>query len=79
MSEKQKPDGWVAWHPKESIKCREICESETYALASLAGYVCPDRVSRRRLNKDPDVKELLREGWRIRPVKIVFLDEVKDG
>lgn len=64
MSEEQKPDGWVAWHPKCGIAVESFVKTE-------------DQMFRSWIEACTDVA-LKEEGWRIRPVKIVFLDEVKD-
>lgn len=70
--------GWVAWHPTSGA-----------AVASLSKMACEQKLTgvgcenfeiyeefiiahETRLNK------LIDNGWRIRPVKLVFLDEVKE-
>ena len=65
MSDKEMPDGWVAWHRDEREEL--IYNSRTYgaradlvaALESIPSALNPDTF------------------WRIRPVKLLFLDEDK--
>ena len=62
-----KPDGWVAWHIKgllqKTINGPFVCVSEEGALYYLQTSV-------------PYVRETLEEkGYRIRPVKLTYLDE----
>lgn len=72
MTDEKKPDGYVAWHPdsglarwsltKDKIKCQKALVShiKDYKLDGLAAKM-------QRIERDT--------GWRIRPVKLVFLDE----
>lgn len=67
----EKPDGFVAWHPFHRGFIRDgVCEIFT----NIQG--AENKVKREQLNK-----YLHQARWRIRPCKIVFLDEpiVEEG
>jgi hypothetical protein len=69
-ADKSKPDGWVAWHPKIGVS--DIVLS----------LISPDDAKWGFLNvtscsPPSNWEEAEAEGWRIRPVKLVFLDEVE--
>jgi hypothetical protein len=70
MSDKKKPDGWVAWHPEEGVKPMndegDVGVVEDEERCGYAYLWSPNSPTGARLRKD---------GWRIRPVKLVFLDE----
>ncbi len=72
MSEENKPDGYVAWHPKFKImqantRPHEIVyqseDAAWYALQVFRMWTCKTR------------EQLTEDNWRVRPVKLVFLDE----
>lgn len=70
MGEVEKPDGWVAWHPRHGTDKTSFAAKESLVAISMgdkyrnsypgSGYIPP-----------------LDLGWRIRPVKLVYLDEEK--
>lgn len=64
MSSK-KNQGWVAWHPTEGFRHNTLASTEDDSRFLLCGLLRPGRVM--WLTADSD-------GWRIRPVKLVFLD-----
>ncbi len=76
MTEQEKPDGWVAWHPaKGFLDYREGPEKyETYCV-NLSANFCADSAHVRTGSQF--VRGVNKKGWRIRPVKLVFLDEGK--
>lgn len=78
MEEKEKPDGYVAWHPTRGAFGDGLLLSRTESEAErrvIAHYYCK--------HIERDLGECQRQfdadGWRIRPVKLVFLDEPKGG
>ncbi len=68
QDDKSKPDGWVAWHPVHGVKDRVLSTHKRIAKNQLDmllyGKMVSDHLS-------------IADGWRIRPVKLVFLDEVE--
>lgn len=76
--EKQKPDCWVAWHPDEGFDY----ETVSYVSGDKAWYY---KIFTPEILFDIDrsledamefnKKNAILAGWRIRPVKLVFLDE----
>lgn len=83
-SEKEKPDGWVAWHPKHG--------SDIYTASAVSADFPRSNLMRKHFcdtNNDPQTnyetaldasywglwERLEKDGWRIRPVKLQFLDE----
>ncbi len=67
QDDKSKPDGWVAWHPFHRGFIRDsVCE----VFANIQG--AEHLVRRESANKYLQV-----DRWRIRPVKLLFLDEVE--
>lgn len=78
MKEAEKPDGYVAWHPTEMIDEVTLYPLAGECRAMLLGYVYPSsHKSRSDAAKDPEWKRAYRQGWKIRPVKLQFLDEEK--
>lgn len=80
MSEK-KPDGWVAWHPEMS---KPITMSKSGSIEQLLRQNYGLRYGETYCHaeayfamRDSLLGEAEKDGWRIRPVKIVFLDEEK--
>jgi hypothetical protein len=73
MTDDKKPDGWVAYGPKgerDLISNRNIYdELYEYYEIYLTEHQCRRWADPFRMNKS--------EGWRIRPVRLVFLDEVE--
>jgi hypothetical protein len=65
LSSEEKPDGWVAWHPKHGFKSTTSYGVEIHEDKGDAEYTF-------NLSKHE-----IADGWRIRPVKLVFLDEEK--
>lgn len=63
----KKIDGYVAWHPVKCFKPGAICETPKQAIA----------IQQMTYALQPGAEEMLASGWRIRPVKLVFLDEDK--
>lgn len=64
-----KPDGYVAWHPLHGIAHESFVNDRTCMFRSWREAV------NEAMSQDND-------GWRIRPVKLVFLDldeDKKDG
>lgn len=62
----EKPDGWVAWHPDEKF----------YPATDEGGvFVAEDKEVLDIGNNSPHSIRMRKDGWRIRPVKLVFLDE----
>ena len=101
---KDKPDGWVAWHPHcgahlltnnpYSSMCqlvRGVHPKKHYIQDWIEQALSwPDKTEGNKatgLNREFQFLELNKElrkeitsaGWRIRPVKLVFLDEDKEG
>lgn len=69
MSEGEKIHGWVAWHP----------ELDLYPATEDGGiYVAEDIDGLRLSDNSPNSNRMRKQGWRIRPVKVVFLDEVEN-
>lgn len=68
--EDKKPDGYVAWHPKDGIE-PEICHDAKYCEWNL-GFQHYDSS---RESVEDSAERHIKDGWRIRPVKLVFLDE----
>ena len=72
MSEEVKPDAWIAWHEKGK---------PTQARFSTFHYdkgKCEKKLTDHFYNKKRHKEVLqgkLRRGWKIRPVKLQFLDE----
>lgn len=74
MSEEKKPDGWIGWHPTKGFADVEIHRTIPAAIERLCmehGFYEDGDYQAGRI--DPD--EAHAAGWRIRPVKLVFLDE----
>lgn len=80
--EQERPDGYVAWHSEQG---REIkgqyftytmnCQkSEAEAWEELVGVRCSSKNPKQIISA---TLELIAEGWKIRPVKLLFLDEGK--
>lgn len=69
--ESEKPDGWVAWHP---VRCRRHRVVGSQWAAWNRGIFCKS-INLRDLTRKQSILKLKKEGWRIRPVKLVFLDE----
>lgn len=72
---KQKPDGWVAYHRKELPIPNEIMRLERHVWAGLLGYIDPYTTSWGMIERDDEYAKAQKEGWSVRPVKLVFLDE----
>lgn len=73
---KQKPDGWVAWHPKEGTNTSLYGWMGDRSDLVMALCIELDLVDYDHCgSKFPLVSAMGEKGWRIRPVKLVFLDE----
>ncbi len=74
----EKVDGYVAWHSTQRADFRRtFSNDEKNSLNQLFDYhygEWPDDDSKKDCAL---VKGLLKEGWKIRPVKLLFLDEEK--
>lgn len=70
-----KLDGYVAWHPEWKI--RDVALSKSSCVERLTGTKMHDFVSSEEyfITKESEFAFLQKQGWRIRPVKLVFLDE----
>jgi len=81
--DKQKPDRWVAWHPEKG-KMREAF-SRSGCVEQMLVDLCllepwPSNYARADqffLATEIAEAKALKDGWRVRPVKLVFLDEEK--
>jgi hypothetical protein len=62
----QKPDGYIAWHPEHG---------HDSATEDGGVFVAESPEQLRLSDNSPFSKRLRKDGWRIRPCKIVFLDE----
>lgn len=78
-----KPDGWVAWHPERGARLN-IAGTEATVKACLESYFAsqylPQNEQANFVFQNGEVVERARrlmwaDGWRIRPVKLVFLDD----
>lgn len=66
MTNDLKADGWVAWHPEEKF----------YPTTDEGGvFVAEDEEHLVLSNNSSFSKRMIKNGWRIRPVKRQFLDE----
>lgn len=78
----EKVDGWVAWHPEQGFNEKRVNYStgqifdERNLLEVFVSQMEAERTEKERASGLP---ESVNEGWRIRPVKLVFLDEDKEG
>lgn len=74
MSRSEKPDGYVIWHAKEGALIDSVSykKSRTIELATqyCIGYKDYDK------GKDHARRVLRLRGWKIRPVKLTFLDDL---
>lgn len=90
MTNDKKPDGWVAWHPEKGILEYYISAgflvSETVdkAIGELEDDYAMEELFRHYRAQEIEnpmaftfIEWANNAGWRIRPVKIVFLDEEK--
>jgi hypothetical protein len=72
-----KPDGWVAWHPQEG-RFATIATSKEYAIGDLGYSKKPFSMGLNSENYHWSNwkwgEYFLENGWRIRPVKLIFLD-----
>lgn len=85
MTDDKKPDGWVAWHPTEGLcygrfiwlTFDDVLEElrEDYDLEESYMAFCRENLDDPR--SQSFVLWLADQGWRIRPVKLVYLDEEK--
>lgn len=79
---KQKPDGYIAWHPNEgfcipTLVARFAKKASSWKLLidpDCGGYdfcdlACPE------YDEDKLIRRAKREGWKVRPIRIIFLDE----
>lgn len=64
MTENEKPDGWVAWHPEKDFMLCSLTDERKWTFQIMSDQLDAS-------GEDSD-------DWRIRPVKLVFLDEAKD-
>lgn len=74
MSEKEKPDGWVAWHPRG-----QPTQARFYTFhwdEEMCKHKLTDVFRNKKIHEEK-LKRKLARGWRIRPVKLVFLEEDK--
>lgn len=79
---KRKPDGYIAWHPKEgfciptfvSPIAKKITSWKLLTDTDCGGYDFCD-LSFPEYDEKEMIKRAKREGWKVRPVKLVFLDE----
>ncbi len=76
------PPMWVAWHPKygsnPTTYSKSGCEENLLAINYQFEY--PDVFARAEAYfaaRDAKLQEAYKDGWKIRPVKLVFLDEGK--
>lgn len=60
--EADKADGFIAWHPRHGIDKTHFAAKESLVIAKMKG--------------EWPYEHPLDLGWRIRPVRLVFLDEV---
>lgn len=60
--EADKADGFIAWHPRHGIDKTSFAAKESLVIAKMEG--------------EWPYEHPLDLGWRIRPVRLVFLDEV---
>lgn len=81
-TEKPKADGYVAWHPEHGADIYTASAiSEEFPRSNLMNKIF--KLSDRDTPYDEMIdssywelwKKLQEDGWRIRPVKLVFLDE----
>lgn len=75
---REKPDGYVAWHPEKKIGMFEIFTTSDRAMDALCmyeGYYEDDDFAPSHICPE----EAVSGGWRIRPVRLVFLDEPTEG
>lgn len=70
-----KADGWVAWHPKSGVTI--ACLSKTACEHKLSGAKHENfqRYEEFSIAHETGLNRALDDGWRIRPVKLQFLDE----
>lgn len=61
-AEKAAPDGWVVWHPNPNFQ-------DTFLWSN------PEAPKKHLAEKLEDQWCPTQEGWRIRPVRLVFMDE----
>lgn len=65
----EKPDGWVAWHPMCGCVYETMAVKREETIGNM--YVLQGK----NWMEDPVLSVLPLESWRIRPVKLQFLDE----
>jgi len=83
MTNKQKPDGWCAVHPVEGISLVTASRSKQYCedrlLERFFGFKSSSDVFAKAdiyyMARDIELTRAANENWRIRPIKLVFLDE----
>jgi hypothetical protein len=84
QDDKSKPDGWVASHCVEGFLLITAARTRTHAedrlLERVFNFKFPDHHAMAEAYyaaRDTELMRAANDGWRIRPVKLVFLDEVE--
>lgn len=73
MTDDKKPDGYVAWHPNWGLYYMSFGNSRVSCSNNLVAYWQNIKLE----HADNRLEEYKANGWRIRPVKLIFLDEVE--
>ena len=78
----EKPDGWIAWHRVEGFLLITAARSRSHAEDRLLERVFNFHFNQSHAKaeayyaaRDMELIRASNDGWRIRPVKLTFLDE----
>jgi hypothetical protein len=83
MGNEIKPDGWVAWHPVEgeqlltASRSKQFCEDKLlkqfFNFDSGSAYFA--KAEAYFASRDIELQRAASDNWKIRPVKLQFLDD----
>jgi len=76
--EQERPDGYVAWHESGKIRLETFKPNgRGLTVGGGASQDCHNHICELIGIREVSQLKLLKEGWKVRPVKLLFLDEGK--